>query len=215
MSCFGDESLAHWPHPSVVRQHWRRRDCMSMPRHVCLTLLQLILVGTASALQPTTNHFSLLRTAVSVRSSSPVSAITRLTESSFRSLIDETRKGDHIAVVEFSADHCVACKGTSKRISSMANGWPEEINAYQLSIESCEGQGLFKSLGIRKVPHIQILANGEAVESFHTKQSEVAAVISEKLVLHAGHLDFDMRPRLQWLRGLRSLGGSLRRREAE
>jgi hypothetical protein len=129
------------------------------------------------------------------RSSTPIGAITTLSgEWHFNQVLDETANEGTFAVIELSRAECTACKGARQWLEWMSDGWPREVSAFELTIESCESKALFKSLGVQSVPHI-IIARGEVVESFYCSPKELAKKVGEKLAVHGGGLDLDWRPR--------------------
>ena len=139
------------------------------------------------------------------RVASPICAITKLAnEEEYRNVIEATEEDeDKIVVILQSASHCTACKSTATQLSRLAEiSWPDAVTCYTLNIDDCDSPKLFKSLGIKSVPHIQVASRGQTIESFAAKAKTAAKMTDDKVRQHAGaNLKFKRRWPWRRLRG--------------
>ena len=94
------------------------------------------------------------------------------------STADDT--GERISVIEFSSSKCHACANMRPRIERMAQRWPE-VEWHEIRFEGGGNRELFKSLGIKKLPHVQIARRGQAIDSFACPADKVRK-IEDRLV---------------------------------
>jgi len=123
------------------------------------------------------------------RKSSPIDAITE--KDQYAALVESTRFNERrLAVVEFSSEQCKACKALKPRFEKMAQDWPT-VEFYMMNYEAGTNKQTFKQFGIRRLPHMHVIAKGEEVESFLCPSSKLA------------RLELKLNEHGPWLRGYR------------
>ena len=102
-------------------------------------------------------------------------------------LVEGTQDGQ-VSVLWFSGKRCRACKALEPRYTKMAEDWPH-LNFHQMVVEenSEELMPLMKGLGIKSIPFMHIVSNGETVERFACGPSKVA-LLEEKLDQHGAQV---------------------------
>ena len=125
------------------------------------------------------------------RKSSPIDAITE--KDQYAALVESTRFNERrLAVVEFSSEQCKACKALKPRFEKMAQDWPA-VEFYMMNYEAGTNKQTFKQFGIRRLPHMHVIAKGEEVESFLCPSSKLA------------RLELKLNEHGPWLRGYRGM----------
>ena len=101
----------------------------------------------------------------------------------YDALIADATKENRIVVIKFFASWCRACKAMSPKIDTISSEWPE-VEFYEIMFDN--NKKLCKSLGIKVLPFIEIVAgsNGK-VESFSCGPSKISQ-LQEKLETHGG-----------------------------
>ena len=136
-----------------------------------------------------------------------VSVTSLASAEAYNSLLASTADTSRVAVIQFTSASCAACKKMRPQFERMAEGWPE-VEFYDLVFETC-GKSHFKSCGVRGVPHVHILAGGEAVESFSCPARKLGLLENTlyargfaQLAMHRGYLSGR-----RWRRMMRQLRG--------
>eukprot|EP00966_Prymnesium_polylepis_P318626 7359461-Prymnesium_polylepis.2 len=81
----------------------------------------------------------------------------------YRALVKSTKGCERVVVIEFLSGECRGCKKMQPKLKKLSQKWPA-VSWTKLYYEG--NHDLFKSRGVRQVPHFEILANGTAVEAF-------------------------------------------------
>ena len=109
------------------------------------------------------------------------------TEQEYDWLLEGTRDGQ-VSVLWFSGKRCRACKALEPRYNRLAEDWPH-VSFHQMVVEENaeELMPLMKGLGVKSIPYVHIVANGETVERFPCGPSKVA-LLEEKLDKHGAQV---------------------------
>ena len=118
-------------------------------------------------------------------------------DAGYHSLREATRSTGRIAIVEFSSETCAACKIARPLFERMAAMY-DEVEWHEQLYESST-KAHFKSCGIAFLPHVHIIQDGVAIESFSCPPSKLYGRIGSKL--HS--LVAPLRPHRGWLNGRR------------
>merc|ERR1712216_203037 len=101
----------------------------------------------------------------------------------YDALIADATKENRIVVIKFFASWCRACKAMAPKIDTISEEWAD-IEFYEIMFDN--NKKLCKSLGIKVLPFIEIVAgtNGK-VESFSCGPSKISQ-LQAKLEVHGG-----------------------------
>ena len=108
-----------------------------------------------------------------------------------RTLADAERQNTMI-VIKFHASWCRACKAMAPKLARIADDWPD-IEFYEIMFDN--NKKLFKSLNIRVLPYIEIVAGSKGkVEGFSCGPSKVSKLIQklEEQAESLGHEEIDL-----------------------
>ena len=135
----------------------------------------------------TTGHLQLAsaRNVPSVmRTGAPHCTLAKLQDkTAYQQLVESTSGTEQLAVITFSSERCRACAAMRPKLRSMSNGWPE-VSWHVVELEQDDGnKALFKEIGIAKLPHVQIVRQGQAVESYTCGPKRLATV-EDNLEVH-------------------------------
>jgi len=119
-------------------------------------------------------------------SSSPLASATRELihlddEKAYNAKIEEAKRENQVVVIKVYASWCRACKAMAPKYQRIAEDWPD--------VEFCDilfdnNKNLCKSLGIKVLPYVEIIAGGKGkVEGFSCGPSKVSQ-LQEKLEVH-------------------------------
>ena len=101
-------------------------------------------------------------------------------ESAYEAAVQLTSTNGGITVILYTSERCKACQTMKPRLARLASGYPADVTFFDITFEHGANKELFKRVGVQRLPHVQLAARGEAVESFLCPLSKFD-LIEEKL----------------------------------